>query len=712
MYPAPNSDAGPFFRNNFFVFTPAVNQSTGTIVRLDHSIRDKNRFTLNLNNSKGTDGAAPIFENAANPGSVTVDRRNRRVSLEYALTPSASSTNTLTLSASSTQFAYRGYREADGQPFPNYQFQPYLTMGQSYPASKSARNSFVIADGYSQRKGKHRLAVSAQLFNEQVHIYAPQYPSGQFRFSPGLTSLPGIVNTGHAFASFLLGTAEYAEKSVVISPSYFRKPRFSLAFSDRWEIRKGLQLSFSLNLEGSGPRTEKYDRQSTVSPFAVNPANGRLGALILAGRNGVGRGFQPWVWLPESSAGVNWNVDAKSVMRLTYARSYTSIPVYTSQWGTQAFNGSPTWISANPQLQPAVTLAQGLSDASRAFPDLRPESANNTVADMVELSGRQPTYQSAGISFERQMPSQLLITAGAGHAEGRNLLLSNTGSNPNAIPLSALRYRDNLNAEAFKRELRPFPQYQRFDVYNSWPEGRYKRDAAFMRLEKRSSSGLTLSFYYEFSKQMDDYSGPYGVQDYYNRENEWSLTSSNHPHRVSLTYVYEFPFGPNRELFTAPDWRRYIFEGWSVSGSTTMTSGEPVALRPLFNNTGGVVDGLHVNAVAGVDPNVAKQGPAQWFNPEAFAQPADFTAGDLSRTHPTLRMPRDQNHDLSLSKRIGLSADRSLEWSLVGLNFVNHANWTDPDTTIGPASAPNVNAGKIIGSRGGRVIQMGLRFSF
>ena len=27
--------------------------------------------------------------------------------------------------------------------------------------------------------------------------------------------------------------------------------------------------------------------------------------------------------------------------------------------------------------------------------------------------------------------------------------------------------------------------------------------------------GLALNAYYEFSKQMDDYSGPYGNQDYY-----------------------------------------------------------------------------------------------------------------------------------------------------------------------------------------------------
>ena len=75
-------------------------------------------------------------------------------------------------------------------------------------------------------------------------------------------------------------------------------------------------------------------------------------------------------------------------------------------------------------------------------------------------------------------------------------------------------------------------------------------------------------------------------------------------------------------------------------------------------------------------------------------------------------MRGNQNHDLSVTKRIPVSADRSFEFSMVGLNFINHANWADPDTLIGPASAPNVNAGRIIESRGGRVIQLGLRFSF
>lgn len=132
----------------------------------------------------------------------------------------------------------------------------------------------------------------------------------------------------------------------------------------------------------------------------------------------------------------------------------------------------------------------------------------------------------------------------------------------------------------------------------------------------------------------------------------------------------------------------------------------------MFNNTGGVVNALRVNIVPGIDPHVANPGPDMWFNPTAFDQPADFSLGNASRTHPTLRGPIFQNHDLSLTKRFPLRSDSSMEFSAVGLNWLNHANWSDPDVTIGPVSAPNVNAGKIIESRGGRVVQLGLRFIF
>jgi hypothetical protein len=68
--------------------------------------------------------------------------------------------------------------------------------------------------------------------------------------------------------------------------------------------------------------------------------------------------------------------------------------------------------------------------------------------------------------------------------------------------------------------------------------------------------------------------------------------------------------------------------------------------------------------------------------------------------------------DLSVTKRLPMGSDRALEFSATAINMLNHGNWNYPDPNIGPASAPNVDAGKIIGSHGGRVVQIGLKFSF
>ncbi|MEO7653000.1 MAG: hypothetical protein ABIZ80_21270, partial [Bryobacteraceae bacterium] len=504
-----------------------------------------------------------------------------------------------------------------------------------------------------------------------------------------------------------------AEASLVLSPSYFRRNAVHLSFRDQYEAAKGLTLNFGISVDRYSPRTEKYDRQSTIDLSAINPANGRGGALVAAARDGKGRAFQPVLTRLSPSLSIVWNPrgTSKSVLRASFSRSYSPIPLYSSQWGTQGFSGYPTYLSPNVQLQPAVILSQGLP-APAPLPDLRPDAANDTVADLVDTTGRAPVYQSASLSVERELPGSIVVTAGAAYSGGKNLLLGNSGANPNAISLDALVNRDRLNDEEFNRSLRPFPQFKGFDVYSSYPSGRYQRDSGFLRLEKRASKGFSVSAYYEFSKQLDDYSGPYGKQDYFNRQNEWSLTAGSEPHRLQVSYIYELPIGPNKPLLKMADWRRHLVDGWALSGMAALLSGNPIYLRPQFNNTGGVVGALNVNVVPGIDPHVADRGPDRWFNPAAFDQPEDFTIGNASRTHPTLRNPGNQNYDLSLSKRVTLAPDRTMEFSAAGFNFINHADWRDPDNTIGPASAPNVNAGKIIGSRGGRVIQVGLRFSF
>lgn len=725
-YPLPNASAGPFFRNNFFINAPEGNVANGMISKLDHTLAERHRVSFGFSYSNGLLEAAQWFPNAATPGASDRNFHNARGTLEYVFTISPKTVNTFSFEASTdgsksglndaTDYpAQIGLQGAGGSAFPLFELGDYLQMGHWTPMSSNVRNSYIWTDGFSTRRGKHGFRVTAQWLSHQVNTFSPQSPSGMFYFESGLTSLPGIVNTGHAFASFLLGMSDYASQTVISSPSYFRYGGSNVTVGHSVEARRGLNFSWGLNIHTSRPRVEKYDRQSTVDLNTYNVAAAHLGALVFAGQDGWGRRFQPIRTKLEPSASVAWNPggDTKTVVRASFYRAYSGMPVYFGQWGTQGFNAIPTYVSPNSQLAPAVTLSGGLPALTRPLPDLRPDTANDQMADLMQLDPRrQPMYQSASLSVEREMPGAFLVTVAASYAGAKDQFVSENTYNPNAIPLDALKYRDALNDEAFRSTLRPYPQYKVFDLSGLYPHGRYQRDAASVRVEKRATQGLTLSAYYEFSKSMDDYSGPWGAQDFFNSRNEWSMTAWSSPHRFSLTYNYELPLGTNKTLFSFQDWRRYLTDGWSVSGMTTFYSGAPLALHPEFNNTGGVINVLHVDVAPGVDPRVPNPGPDGWFNPAAFAQPADFTVGDASRTDPQLRGPISQNHDLSLNKRFSLAADRAVEFSAVGLNFLNHANWNDPDTTIGPASAPNVNAGKIIGSRGGRVIQVGLRFSF
>jgi len=725
FYPKPNASAGPFFRNPYFVFAPETNRAEGMIFKVDHTLSERHRLTFNGSFTNGLAGAPRYFNTIADSSNNDRDFRARRGILDWTFIRNASTVHSLTFDVHSDKSI--GGREGEAQAiellglkgplkdaFPVFRFGDYLPMGRLNPINISAHNYYYLTDGFSTRLGKHRLRLTGQFRRYQVNAYLPRNPAGSFEFGPSLTSLPGVVNTGLGFASFVLGLAESGAATVVEQPSYWRGSYWRAAASDTYEYSKDLTFTANFAMSLATPRHEKFDRFATVDLAAINPANNRPGALVFANRDGNGRALQQGRWRPETSLSMAWNPggNAKSVLRLSYGLSFSGIPIYTTQWATQGFVAQPAYVSTNIQLSPVVTLAQGAPPLSRPLPDLRGEAANFTVADLIDRTGTLPIYQSAGLSLERTLAAQTIVSLSLGHARGQRMFVSNSAVNPNAIPLSFLSDRDALNSEAYRRTIRPYPQYQRFNVFSSWPSANYKRNAAAVRVEKRSASGLVVNSTYEFSKQMDDYSGPYGVQDFYNFKNEWSLTSSNNPHRLSLSFSYELPIGAKKPLLAFQDWRRYLVDGWSISGITAVQSGEPIALRPQFNNTGGVIEALRVNLVPGVDPTVENPNPNRWFNPGAFAQPADFTAGNGFRTHPQLLGPGNQNHDLSVSKRFAITAERVIELNAFGFNWTNTGNWADPDTVIGPASAPNVNAGRSIESRGGRVIQLGVRLSF
>jgi len=711
LYPGPNTDIGPFFQNNYFVNSPQIDDADGIIAKVDHPFHERHRLTSNTTISSGYLSPAKYFPNDASPASPEQRFSTVRSELDYVYTASSNTVNSASLAVSS-DVVQSGSGSAN--PFPVYSLSNYVSMGTAYPNSRNARTTLDLSDAWSTRKGKHSIHLTGEGAYYQVNSFNPTFPSGYFQFTADITSLPGITDTGDPFAGFLLGLPASAQRTVITAPSYFRNSYQGFTARDRYAARKNLTLTTSLTFSRRTPRTEKYNRQSTVDPEVLDPSNGLPGGLAFAGVDRISRGMRPLNYDLDPSISITWNPrgNSRMVVRASYSRAHGQIPIYNGQWATQGFNATQTFISPNTQLSPAVDLTAGFPALGMSLPDLSPSAADNTTADFMNLAKAEPVYQSAAFSIEREVPFSITVSMGANHSVGRDLLVGDGTVNPNAISPADLSYGDNLYDYSFRSTLQPYPQYTGFELYGQYPAGRYQRDAGYLRVEKRASFGLTFTAYYEFSKQMDDYSGPYGNQDLFNLGKDWSATSYNTPQYVTLSYVYEFPFGPNQPLLNFSGIGGALVRGWSLSGNAYWNHGTPLAPHPEFNNTGDILSTLNVNVVPGVSPHVANPGPSEWYNPAAFDQPADFTLGNASRTIADLLGPGYNNMDVSLGKRLPIGGERAFEFNATALNVLNHANWNYPDTMIGSASAPNVDAGRIIGSHGGRVIQLGLKFSF
>ena len=92
----------------------------------------------------------------------------------------------------------------------------------------------------------------------------------------------------------------------------------------------------------------------------------------------------------------------------------------------------------------------------------------------------------------------------------------------------------------------------------------------------------------------------------------------------------------------------------------------------------------------------------------AFAQPANFTSGNLARTYTGVRQDKTRNLDMSLFKNFDLTERFRLAFRAEAFNLMNTPVFSAPGTTINGA-----NFGIITGqSNLPRNIQLGLKLTF
>ncbi len=724
-YPQPNTNIGPFLTNNYFTNPVATNRPAGFVSRVDQSVGDRHKVTVDMARSRGFIGEPRIYDTIANPGRPDRDFLDRHVTVTetFAVSPNAvyessfraySSVVETTAASDGRNLPQElGLDGVNGSVFPMLRFNHFYGMGASRGRHhRNAHNYFQFRQLLSLHRGDHQLAFSGGVTRVQLNTLELDAPSGDLGFDDELTGLPGVTNTGSSYASYLLGLASTAVVTDQPQPSYLRRTTTYGNLRDQIELTRNLTATVNLRVDVETPHVEKYDRRSTIDLDQINSENGLPGALVFANRDGYGRGFQPVRVSIEPYLGISWSptTDRETVVRASVRRYGYGVRLRSGAFGTQGFSAVRQPVSPNTQLAPAVVLSDGFEPLDTSLPNLDASAANGMDADLVPSTARQPQVSSATFSVEQRLPSGLILRANGRFDKGAGMLASDGVAGINRVSTDALAYRDQLNDEAFRSQLRPYPQFQQLMSNGQYPMGKYRSESGEVSLEKRMTSGLTFDASYRYRRSYDNYSS--GAQDPDNRQAEWAYSRGRRPHAVSLSYLYEIPIGQGSSLLGGSGIVGKVLGGWSVSGFTSWRSGDPIMLSPQFNNTGGVVPYLRVNTVAGVDPAVESPGPEMWFNPAAFSNPADFELGNAARTYPSLSNPSWQNHDLAVSKRVPLSSEQSVELLFQTFNFINHANWNDPDAQIGTSNAPNLNAGRIIGSTGGRVMQLGARYNF
>ncbi len=724
-YPHPNTSVGPFLRNNFFTNAAETNTPNGTVWKLDHDVGTRHKLTWNGRFSSGIDGSSPIFDNPANPRRPQrrVGSRSGRFSHTFSVSPRVVNQFSLWARhrslASAQENIYRthfpeqlGISGLGSGAFPRFSLGRFVDIGTRPGAlARYQIADYSLSEAISLRYNKHNLKLHGKAYRRQLNSFRSRYPSGRFDFSGELTGLPGINNTGSPAAQFLLGMPDRAEQSMVLHPTYLRSEQYEVGVTDEYQITPKLTWTFRLNLEFDTAPREKFDRHSSLNFEGLNPENGRPGILVFAGRDGQPRTFIPnqLNWEPGVSVAVSPWGDRRTVIRANYGLFSDSLPLDPTHLGTLGFNAAPLLTSPNRQLEPVMLLRQGFPQVANP-PDLTSTAANHVDAAYFEPDAETPEVHEWRLEVERDFSDFAVRVAYIGE-RGTHLPMGND-VNLNPLPPSALQFRDQLNDLDFRQSLRPFPQYRRIAHGYGYPAGSNAIHRGVLRVDKRLSRGLSFTGSYSYSKAIDNLLKGKPPQNSTNLQAEKSLSSNDRTHRLRASYLYELPFGEGRRFSSSRHWINALGRGWTMSGMSIFQSGTPIQLRPLFNNTGGVAESLRVNLVPGVDPHLEDRSPWRWFNPLAFEQPADFTLGNGSRYHPTLRNPSFWNLDMSLSKRLPVSEDWTLELIGEAFNALNHANLNRPDAIIGSRENPNSNAGRIIGSRGGRIVQLGLRLSF
>jgi len=562
---------------------------------------------------------------------------------------------------------------------PNVDLSNITGLNEQQP-SFSVAQTISLTETLSWIRSKHNLRFGGDYRRVHRDFLGGSNSTGTFYFT-------GLY-TGSSLGDFLLGEPQETSIDSAIKKSYLRDNVFDVYAMDDWRLLPSLTLNYGLRYEFFAPYTEKYGDLAFVD---TNPGANFSGEHEVQG-GGAGPFSGP---LPNSLVfpfhlavapriGLALRLPKQTVVRAGFGMNYT-VSQYATFATTMAYQPPFANEQTNEATQECGSTTVDCLSLQNGFP--APATTGNYALDP---HYQLPYVQVWNIDVQRTLPWGVVLNIGYNGSKGNHL------DDTIAPRFSASSPATDPSGLIFN--------YEQAASFSKFTAGN-------LRVNKRLSGGIALGANYQYSHSIDDAGSVGGTstvvaQNWQDLGAEEGNSSFDQRHKVSGTYLYELPFGKDKQWVTTGVGSR-ILEGLSVSGSYTFATGEPLTPSYAAAETDvarGTAGSLRPDRVPGVSLTADGGSLGKWFNTAAFATPTG-PFGTASRN--SIAGPGTISNSMALSKTMQLGDTRSMEMRATASNVFNTVQYSGVDTNV-----VSPTFGQVISTGAMRAFQFTARFRF
>ena len=551
------------------------------------------------------------------------------------------------------------------------------------------------ADDVTWVSGNHSMKFGVDVRREAMRIAFINRPNGDLTFSGGLSL--------NAAADFLLGLPSLARATTqqAIQDGY----GWLFAGYAQDEYRLNPQLTLNLGLRYELP-TPFIDRNDAISGFVTGVQSTKYPAaprgLVYPGDAGIGRGIVPTDknnFAPRLAVAWDPTGDGRTSIRSAFGMFYDALA------GQGDFFQSGV---LSPPFTPLIELNTP-TPITIADPLAAVAGPPNPFPPMLTIIGWGDAFKSPyAYHFNAGVQRQLMSRLGAE--------ISYVGSRGHNLPIFMEVNPGVYTPGQTTAGARVMPAFAL--VRPTFPVARSWYDSLQTSLRMLPSHGLNFLASYTLGKTTDHVSGlniggelrpvmPVTQGD--EASIERALEFDKGPalfdarHRFVVSFGYELPM-----LADASPIVKYVAGGWQLNGIYQAQSGFPLSVT-----RGPVLDIRYMtnrpDITAGCDPNDGPKTTAQWFNTSCFTPLTLAQTGERpgNAGRNTVRGPGFQRTDLSIFKNFEFASRHRIQVRIEGFNIWNQPRFAQPNGTFG-----NATFGQITTAEDGRVIQLGLKYTF